>query len=63
MARIEGSTKVHRYSAEFKLKAVKLSGLAGVLVQPIGAEAPEITARVQDPTGNVIGLFQQSSGS
>lgn len=30
-----------------------------VLVQPIGADAPEITARIQDPAGNVIGLYQQ----
>jgi predicted enzyme related to lactoylglutathione lyase len=29
-----------------------------VLVQPIGADAPEITARIQDPAGNVIGLYQ-----
>jgi uncharacterized protein len=31
----------------------------GELVQPIGADAPEITARFRDPTGNVIGLYQQ----
>jgi predicted enzyme related to lactoylglutathione lyase len=27
--------------------------------QPIGADAPEITARFRDPAGNVIGLYQQ----
>ena len=31
----------------------------GVLVQPIGADAPEITARFRDPGGNVIGLYQE----
>ena len=31
----------------------------GVLVQPIGGDAPEITARFSDPAGNVIGLFQE----
>jgi hypothetical protein len=31
----------------------------GVLVQPIGADAPEITARFKDPAGNVIGLYQE----
>jgi predicted enzyme related to lactoylglutathione lyase len=31
----------------------------GELVQPIGADAPEITARFRDPAGNVIGLHQQ----
>jgi predicted enzyme related to lactoylglutathione lyase len=32
---------------------------SGVIVQPIGADAPEITARFRDPGGNVIGLYQQ----
>jgi hypothetical protein len=31
----------------------------GVVVQPIGADAPEITARFRDPAGNVIGLYQE----
>jgi predicted enzyme related to lactoylglutathione lyase len=31
----------------------------GEIVQPIGAHAPEITARFRDPFGNVIGLYQQ----
>ena len=31
----------------------------GELVQPIGADAPEITARFRDPGGNVIGLYQE----
>jgi predicted enzyme related to lactoylglutathione lyase len=30
----------------------------GELVQPIGADAPEITARFRDPAGNVFGLYQ-----
>jgi len=31
------------------------------IAQPIGADAPEITARFRDPAGNVIGLYQQPS--
>lgn len=31
----------------------------GVVVQAVGADAPEITARVRDPGGNVIGLYQE----
>jgi predicted enzyme related to lactoylglutathione lyase len=31
----------------------------GEIVQPIGEDAPEITARFRDPAGNVIGLFQR----
>jgi predicted enzyme related to lactoylglutathione lyase len=37
--------------------AVVASG--GEIVQPIGVDAPEITARFRDPGGNVIGLYQQ----
>ncbi len=33
----------------------------GQIVQPIGVDAPEITARFRDPSGNVIGLYQQPS--
>jgi uncharacterized protein YceH (UPF0502 family)/predicted enzyme related to lactoylglutathione lyase len=43
--------------AEATLAAVASHG--GVVVQPIGADAPEITARFRDPAGNVIGLYQQ----
>jgi predicted enzyme related to lactoylglutathione lyase len=35
----------------------------GEIVQPIGMDAPEITARFLDPGGNVIGLYQEPSGS
>jgi hypothetical protein len=31
----------------------------GEIVQPMGADAPEITARFRDPGGNIIGLYQQ----
>jgi uncharacterized protein len=31
----------------------------GEIVQPIGADSPEITARFRDPAGNVIGLYQE----
>jgi predicted enzyme related to lactoylglutathione lyase len=33
----------------------------GVIVQGIGADAPEITARFRDPGGNVLGLYQEPS--
>ena len=39
------------------LEAVVANG--GEIVQPIGADAPEITARFRDPGGNVLGLYQQ----
>jgi predicted enzyme related to lactoylglutathione lyase len=31
----------------------------GEVVQPIGVDAPEITARFHDPAGNVVGLYQE----
>jgi uncharacterized protein len=31
----------------------------GKIVQPIGMDSPEITARFSDPAGNVIGLYQE----
>lgn len=31
----------------------------GKLVQPIGGDAPEITARFSDPAGNIVGLYQE----
>lgn len=37
--------------------------LGGELVQPIGVDAPEITARFRDPGGNVIGLYQEPTES
>lgn len=39
------------------VEAVVANG--GEIVQPIGADAPEITARFRDPGGNVIGLYQE----
>lgn len=38
------------------LKKVTANG--GKIIQPIGADAPEITARFSDPAGNVLGLYQ-----
>ncbi|CAL1520691.1 VOC family protein [Chitinophaga sp. MM2321] len=31
----------------------------GKIVQPLGMDAPEITARFSDPAGNIFGLYQQ----
>lgn len=35
----------------------------GEIVQPVGVDAPEITARFRDPAGNVIGLYQEPAQS
>lgn len=44
-------------SVAVTVDAVTANG--GEIVQPIGADAPEITARFRDPAGNVIGLYQE----
>jgi uncharacterized protein len=41
------------------LKSIVLHG--GRIVQPIGLDDPEITARFSDPYGNVLGLYQEPS--
>lgn len=43
-------------SVEETIEAVKANGCE--IVQPIGMDAPEITARFRDPGGNVFGLYQ-----
>jgi uncharacterized protein len=41
------------------LEAIVANG--GEIAQPIGGDAPEITARLRDPAGNVMGLYQEPS--
>jgi uncharacterized protein len=47
-------------SIEATMETVVAQG--GVIVQPIGGDAPEITARFSDPYGNVLGLYQEPTG-
>ncbi len=37
----------------------KVLANGGKIVQPVGVDAPEITARFSDPGGNVLGLYQE----
>ena len=39
------------------IKAIVSQG--GKIVQPIGVDSPEITARFSDPAGNIFGLYQE----
>ena len=41
----------------------KVEAAGGKIIQRIGVDAPEITARFQDPAGNIIGLYQEPSGT
>ena len=44
-------------SVTMTIDAVIANG--GKIVQPIGMDAPEVTARFSDPAGNIIGLYEQ----
>lgn len=43
--------------AERAVKAIAANG--GKITQPIGGDAPEITARFTDPAGNVLAIYQE----
>jgi predicted enzyme related to lactoylglutathione lyase len=45
------------FDIEASIKLIRENG--GKIVQPVGMELPEITARFSDPAGNVLGLYQQ----
>ena len=36
-----------------------VEGCGGEVLQPIGADPGELTARIADPAGNIIGLYQE----
>jgi predicted enzyme related to lactoylglutathione lyase len=40
---------------------IKANG--GRIVQKLGVDAPELTARFSDPDGNVLGLYQEPTQS
>ena len=46
-------------SVEATVDAITANGCE--IVQPMGVDAPEITARFRDPGGNILGLYQQPS--
>ena len=48
-------------SIEATVQSVIAGG--GRIVQPLGVDAPELTARFADPDGNVLGLYQQPTQS
>ena len=41
----------------------KVVAHGGQIVQPIGVDAPEITARFRDPGGNVLGIYQEPTAA
>ena len=37
----------------------QITAAGGRIVQPLGADAPELTARFADPDGNVLGVYEE----
>ncbi len=46
-------------SVAARIDLVRSNG--GEVVEPIGADSPEVTARFRDLSGNVPGLYQEPS--
>jgi hypothetical protein len=44
-------------SVEDACRVIEANG--GTIVQPLGVDAPELTARFRDPGGNVLGVYQE----
>lgn len=44
---------------DIRASIAAIAARGGEIVQPLGADAPELTARFRDPGGNVIGLYQE----
>jgi predicted enzyme related to lactoylglutathione lyase len=43
--------------AKATLEIISKNG--GKIIQPIGKDHPEITARFEDPAGNILGIYQE----
>ncbi len=52
---------VHIMIDDIEVTMKKVKDLGGTIVQPVGMDAPEITAHFRDPSGNIFGLYQEPS--
>jgi predicted enzyme related to lactoylglutathione lyase len=50
---------VHIMVDDIEVSMRKIKDHGGSIVQEVGMDAPEITAWFRDPSGNVLGLYQQ----
>ena len=50
---------VHIMVDDIEITIQKIIELGGTIVQPVGMDAPEITAWFRDLSGNVLGLYQE----
>jgi predicted enzyme related to lactoylglutathione lyase len=52
---------VHIMVDDIKITMQKITERGGTIVRPLGLDAPEITAWFKDPSGNILGLYQEPS--
>ena len=57
----EIGTLVHIMVDDIAKTIQKVKDNGGTIVQEVGMDLPEITARFLDPSGNLFGLFQERS--
>jgi uncharacterized protein len=57
----EIGTLVHIMVDDIEETIQKVKDSGGKIVQEVGMDLPEITARFLDPSGNLFGLFQERS--
>jgi predicted enzyme related to lactoylglutathione lyase len=57
----EIGTLVHIMVDDIEETIQKVKDNGGTIVQEVGMDLPEITARFLDPSGNLFGLFQERS--
>jgi predicted enzyme related to lactoylglutathione lyase len=50
---------VHIMVDDIEVTMQKVRQHGGVIVRQVGMDAPEITARFRDPSGNILGIYQQ----
>jgi predicted enzyme related to lactoylglutathione lyase len=53
-----GGLTVHIMVDDMTATIAKVVANGCEIVQPVGADAPEITAKFRDPAGNVLGIYQ-----
>ncbi|MDQ6481891.1 VOC family protein [Dyadobacter sp. LHD-138] len=50
---------IHLMVDDIHVTMALITANGGKITQPVGMDAPEITARFSDPAGNIFGIFQQ----
>ena len=55
----EAGLLIYIMVADINLTVELVKSHGGIIVHPVGMDAPELTARFRDPAGNILGLYQE----